>query len=212
MRTIVVLIALAASLASAGQNEPAKEPEKVATGGARAEAIHDQLRAVREEFLTAFGKQDFDALVALLDENVVLTAQDGKELKSIRSKQGVREYLDRMLVGPKRGIESMTIKPTVDELSALHNGDTAVATGSSLDHYKLSDGNEFDLKTRWSVTLIDKNGKWLIANLHVSTSLFDNPVISAVSRAATWAAIGIGAVALLVGFGGGMLMCRNRSL
>ncbi|WP_425613539.1 DUF4440 domain-containing protein [Anatilimnocola sp. NA78] len=193
-RTVVVLIALTASLASGAQNEPAREPEKVATDRARTEAIHDQLRAVREEFLAAFGKQDFDALVALLDENVVLTAQDGKELKSIRNKQGVREYLDRMLVGPNRGIQSMTIAPTVDELSVLHNGDTAIATGSSLDHYKLSDGNEFDLKTRWSVTLVDKNGKWLIANLHVSTNLFDNPVNSAISRTATWAAAGAGVV------------------
>ncbi|WP_425618116.1 DUF4440 domain-containing protein [Anatilimnocola sp. NA78] len=210
MRSVVTLIVLASVAAIAAQ-EPSQKPAKATTDVAGTEAIHDQLRAVREQFLTAFGKQDFDALVALLDENVVLTAQDGKELKSIRSKQGVREYLDRMLVGPNRGIESMTITPTVDELSVLHNGDTAIATGSSLDHYKLSDGNEFDLKTRWSVTLVDKDGKWLIASLHVSTNLFDNPVISAVSRAATWVAVGVGVVALLVGFGGGMLMYRNRS-
>ena len=87
----------------------------------------------------------------------------------------------------------------------------AIATGSSLDHYKLSNGDEFDLNTRWSVTLVDKEGKWLIANLHVSTSLFDNPVVSAVSRAATWAAVGVGVVALLVGFGAGMLMYRKRA-
>jgi ketosteroid isomerase-like protein len=208
---VLVLIALTGSLASAAQNEAAKEPETATADVARTEAIHDQLRAVREEFLAAFRKQDFEAVLALLDENIVLTAQDGKELKSIRSRTGVRDYLDRMLVGPNRGIQSMTITPTVDELSVLHNGDTAIATGSSLDHYKLSDGNEFDLQTRWSVTLVDKEGKWLIANLHVSTNLFDNPVISAVSRAATWVAVGVGVVALLVGFGGGMLMYRNRS-
>jgi ketosteroid isomerase-like protein len=210
-RTVVVLIALTSSLASAAQSELAKEPEVVATHNARTEAMHDQLRAVRENFLAAFGKRDFDAVLAVLDDNIVLTAQDGKDLKSIRGRTGVRDYLDRMLVGPNRGIEAMTIMPTVDELSVLHNGDTAIATGSSLDHYKLRDGNEFELKTRWSATLVTKDGKWLIANLHVSTNLFDNPVIFAVSRAATWTAVGVGVVALLLGFGGGMLMNRNRS-
>lgn len=210
-RFVVTLFVLAGLTTTAAQEEPASKSDKVAPDAARTEAIHDQLRAVREEFLTAFRKQDFEAVVALLDENVVLTAQDGKELKSIRGQADVREYLDRMLVGPKRGIESMTITPTVDDLSVLHNGDTAIATGSSLDHYKLSNGDEFDLNTRWSVTLVDKEGKWLIANLHVSTSLFDNPVVSAVSRAATWAAVGVGVVALLVGFGGGMLMYRQRA-
>src|SRR5262249_46123068 len=118
---------------------------------------------------------------------------------------------DKMMKGPKRVVESISINPTVDELTHLY-GDTGVAFGSSEDHFKLTDGSDFKVDTRWSATLVRKQGKWLIASVHASSNMFDNPVLRvALGRVVTWAApVGI-PVCLLLGFLGGRLWRRKRA-
>jgi hypothetical protein len=108
--------------------------------------------------------------------------QDGKELKAIRKHEGVRDYLHRLLTGPQPGVKSLQPTVAVDELTILHGDDMGVSFGSSMDHYVLSDGTEFSLPTRWSATVVKHEGKWKIANLHVSTNLFDNPVLDATRK------------------------------
>ena len=170
------------------------------TGMSTADVIHDQLRALREDFIQAINNKDYEAIVGLLHPEVILTAQEGKNLSLIRRQDGVRRYLDRLLVAPGHGVESMRITPRVDDLSVLYNDDTAVAFGSSQDHYRLVNGNEFDLKTRWSVTAVKEGDKWLLANIHVSTNLFDNPVLATLSRMALWLALGSFFVGMAVGY------------
>ncbi len=168
-------------------------------GISKADAIHDQLRALREDFILAVNGKDYEAIIAMLHPEVILTAQEGKNLSLIRRQDGVRKYLDRLLVAPGHGVESLRITPRVDDLSILYGDDTAIAFGSSQDHYRLVNGNEFDLKTRWSVTVVKEGDRWLLANIHVSTNLFDNPVLATVSRMAIWLAAGSFFVGLLIG-------------
>ena len=174
----------------------------------QADAIHEQLRALREKFLAAVNAKDYEAVVALLHPEVVLTAQDGKNLNLIRRHEGVRKYFNRLLVSSGHGVESLELNPTVDDLSMLYHNNTAVAFGSSIDHYRLVNGSEFDLKTRWSVTIVKEGDKWLIACLHVSSNLFENPVLATVSRMAMWLAIGAGFVCLVAGLFIGRLRSR----
>jgi hypothetical protein len=87
-----------------------------------------------------------------------------------------------------------------------------VAYGHSNDHFKLRDGTEFDQLTRWSSTLVKKDGRWKVASVHISANLFDNPVLYlAVKTTALWTG-GIGAVAgMIVAFLISWLIGRRRT-
>ena len=135
----------------------------------------------------AVNQNDLDALLPLLDKNVIVTWMNGEVS---RGPEGVRAYYDRMMKGDKRIVESVTINPEVDELTHLY-GDTGVAFGSSRDHFKLTDGRDFEVLSRSSATLVLADGKWRIANFHASANVFDNPILwIAVKQTALWVGIG----------------------
>ena len=71
--------------------------------------------------------------------------------------------------------------------------------GNSVDHYEFPDGTQFDTNTRWSATLVKEGDQWLIASLHVSENLFDNPVLDMTKRAATLTAVVTGIGGVVVG-------------
>jgi ketosteroid isomerase-like protein len=164
------------------------------------EAIHQALRNVRDNLIEAVNSKNSKALLEELHPKVVLTSQDGQDLKIAKGRSEVESYIDRLLVGPSRGIESLKLNVTVDDLSILYHGNTAIAYGSSKDEYVLAKGGKFELPTRWSATLIKENDRWLVANLHVSTNLFDNPVLSATWTTAKWLTVGGLVVGLVIGF------------
>lgn len=148
-------------------------------------------------------KGDIERQLTYLHPNVVITWHNAEVS---RHHDGVRSYLNRMLTGPNKVVASYSADVSVDELTILFGGDTAVSWGSALEHFKLASGTSFDLPARWSATLVKENGKWLIANLHASDNLFDNPMLAVAKRMTLWAGI-IGAVAgLLVG----VLVARRR--
>jgi hypothetical protein len=106
-------------------------------------------------------------------------------------------------------VDSVTIDPTVDELTHLY-GDTGVAFGSSKDHFKLTDGRDFVFDTRWTATAVKKNGKWKVASFHASTNTFDNPVLwIAVKRVALWTGVSAAVLGLVVGLVIGLLLRRR---
>ncbi len=193
------LLVLSASGRVAGQETAEGSGASVADSAGNDETIHAELRKLRDQFVTAVNGKDSEAILALLHPRVVLTAQDGQELNTVRGRDGVQDYLNRLVLGPDKGIESLQLEPQADDLSEIFNGDTAIAFGSSRDHYVTVSGSEFDLKTRWSATVIKEGDRWLVASLHVSTNLFDNPVIAAAAKATTWIAIATGLIGLVVG-------------
>jgi ketosteroid isomerase-like protein len=157
---------------------------------------HEQLRALRRELVEAVNKSDIDALLKHLDNNVVITWMDGTVS---RGPQGVRSYIEEIMKGPNRKIVSYKTEPEIDELTHLY-GDTGIASGKSRDEVVQADGQRFAINTRFTTTLVKKDGAWKVASFHGSTNLFDNPVLhTAVHNALTMAgAIGVG-VGLVIG-------------
>ena len=197
---------LAAILLFAHSIAFAQAPASPPDNDAVTEETHDAIRELRDGLLKAVNDKDADAILSYLHEDVVLTAQSGTELKTHRKRAGVRAYLDELLTGASPGVKELQLDVTVDELTILHGDDTGVAFGSSNDHYVLSAGGEFELATRWSATLVKEGPAWKIANLHVSSNLFDNPVVDASKKAVYLA----GAVAGIVGIIVGALLFRKR--
>lgn len=169
---------------------------------AQEDPAHNELRALRDGLLAGMNSGDIEAQLAFLHPNVVVTWHNAEVS---RGRDGVRAYLNRMLHGPSKVVEKFGADVTVDELSILHGGDTAIAFGSAQEHFTLTGGRSFDLTGRWSATMVREGGKWLVANLHTSDNIFDNPLLNRVKTALPW----VGGVALVVGALGGWLLGRR---
>jgi ketosteroid isomerase-like protein len=169
--------------------EPAPAEDKKITAD---DPIHDELRAVRDGLVAAVNTGDVEGILKYCHPNIRLTTPDAVVSKGI---DGVRSYYESKTKGPNRAVDSFSTKPTVDDLSSLYGGATAVATGTSVDHFKLTNGMEFDLNARWSATLVKENGKWLIADYHTATNVFDNPLLNATTKSIFW----VGGICLLIG-------------
>ena len=186
MKLITAALACAFTLAANAQEDPA----------------HTELRAVRDGLLAGMNSGDIEAQLAFLHPNAVVTWHNAEVS---RGREGVRKYLDRMLNGPSKVVEKFGAEVTVDELSILYGGDTAIAFGSAQEHFSLAGGRSFDFTGRWSATMVKEGGKWLVASLHTSDNIFDNPLLNAATKALWW----VGGGTLLVGALGGWLLGRR---
>lgn len=187
----VVLLCLAA-LPASSQAPSAKD-----------EAVHNELRALRDGLIDAMNKGDIERQLTYLHPNIVVTALNGEVS---RGRDGVRAYFLKMTTGPNRVVESFHCEVIVDELTILYGADTGIAFGSAVQSYKLTDGLKLDAKTRWTATLVKEHDHWLVASLHASANLFDNPLLSMAKRTAYWA----GGITLVVGLIVGFAMGRRR--
>jgi uncharacterized protein (TIGR02246 family) len=170
---------------------------------AKDEAVHNELRALRDGLLDAMNKGDIERQLTYLHPNIVVTALNGEVS---RGRDGVRAYFLKMTTGPNRVVESFHCEVTVDELTILYGADTGIAFGSAVQSYKLTDGLKLDAKTRWTATLVREHDHWLVASLHASANLFDNPLLTMAKRTAYWA----GGISLLVGLVVGLVIGRRR--
>lgn len=158
---------------------------------------HHELRAVRDGLLAGMNSGDIEAQLPFLHPNVVVTWHNAEVS---RGRDGVRKYLDRMLNGPTKVVDKFGADVKVDELSLLYGGDTAIAFGSALERFTMRGGRKIEFTGRWSATLVKEDGKWLVANLHTSDNLFDNPLLNSVTKAVRWLAGGGVALGALVGW------------
>ena len=155
---------------------------------AQDEAAHEELRKTRSEIIAAIESRDQARILAKLAPDVVVTWQDGSVC---HGKEELKAYYDRI---GKNAFVAFKVPHEPDRLSVLHGGDTALATGRVVAEYHLL-GKAFEFQSRWTATLVRKDGQWLIAAYHVSLNALDNPILSA-AKSAAWIAAGLG---LLIG-------------
>lgn len=179
----------------------------LAAAAAEPDPAHDELRAVRDTLLAAIGARDVDAVVATLHPNVVFTTTNGE---AVRGREGVKTWVSGMLDGPDAVVKAFSYEVTSDELSVLYGGDTAIAWGPSVDHYTLTNGETWNLNTRWSATLVREDGRWLVASVHSSVDPFHNPILDAAVGWLPRAALGGAVGGLVLGALGGFFVGRRR--
>jgi ketosteroid isomerase-like protein len=169
-------------------------------------AIHDALRALRGRLLTAMNNNDINGILAELHPNVVVTWQNAEVSKG---PPGVRAYLERMTKGPNPVVKAYHADINVDDLTTLYGDSTGVAYGGSVEKFDLAGGQSFTLRGRWSATLVKENGRWLIASVHASSNLFDNPLLN-VARKSLYVGVAVAfVVALFIGLFVGMRFARR---
>ncbi len=153
---------------------------------------HNELRALRTQVIDAITKGDFDGVIRNVHTNVVITWQNSDVC---RGHQGLREFFNRM---GKDTFKGYKVPPTPDELTIIHGGTTGVSFGQTIANYKLL-GKDFELKSRWTATLVKEDGKWLLATYHVSMNVLDNPLLNAAKSGLYLAAGAALAAGLIVG-------------
>jgi ketosteroid isomerase-like protein len=160
------------------------------------EATHQALRDMRDATVSALNKGDIEAVLPHLHKNIVFTAMNGEVC---RGKDALRAYFNRMMKDPGHIVESLQIHPSVDQLTDLYGATTGVAYGSSVDHYKLTNDQEFDVNSRWTATMVKEGGQWQVASFQSAANIFDNPLLNKAKSALYVGAAGAGLAGLLLG-------------
>ncbi len=178
---LLVAMLLSASCIPRALSAPGEDP------------AHDELRTLRTNVLDAITRGDFDKVLTYVHPNAVITWQNNEVC---RGHKGLTEFFNRM---GKDAFKGYKVPPTPDELTILYDGKTGVSFGETIAQYRLL-GNEIEMKSRWTATLVKENGRWLLAGYHVSANLLDNPLLNGAKGGLYWAAGIAGLLGLAIGW------------
>jgi ketosteroid isomerase-like protein len=168
------------------------------------EAIHNELRAMRDVMLKAIETGDVDTQLTLAHPNIVVTWQNGDVT---RGHEGLKALLTKMKAEQGKVFLGYKQPPKFAELSILY-GNTAIAFGESIGRYTLL-GKEVELTNKFTATLAKTDGKWLLTSYHVSNNILDNPLLNTAKSALMIVGALAGVVGVIVGFVLAKLMSRK---
>ena len=197
----------AASTASAPVAASAAASTVAATADPSPEEAHRALRELKSRMEKALADMDIDTLLANVTEDVVFTTMNGDVA---HGRAGIRNYFETMMKGPNKIVSRIDAHFEADEISRLYGNDLAIAYGSSKDHYTMANGGDFDVKGRWTASMVRRDGKWLVANFHYSSNMFDNAVLDMQRKWFTLGAAVLAAVLAALGWFLGRAQGRKR--
>src|SRR5215475_6407727 len=171
---VFVAAVLLLGTASAQQPDPRAEDRK-------------QLRAMLAEFEAAINAQSVERMIAEMDDNVTVIWLNAEVS---RGKDEVRAYYGRMVRHEKAILNKYLTRATIGAPAKFY-GDVAIAEGSTADEFYPIARGFFTLDSRWSTTVV-KNaaGEWKIVLLHLSSNVFNNPLLDEVKADIVKGAVG----------------------
>jgi len=172
-------------------------------------AVHQELRSVLNGIEDAINEQKYDELSQFFHKDLRVTTINQEV---ISSPDEIGKYFHRWF-GPEGYLKTLEIKLQSDALTEFYGNKTfGIVRGYGDERYILADGRSFDMKTRWTATVIKENeGKWSILSLHIGTNFLDNPVLHVAEKSAIYLA-GAGVfVGLFLGFLIGILWRKRAS-
>jgi ketosteroid isomerase-like protein len=174
------------------------------------EDLHQEDRKALLKILSdvenAINAQDVEAIIAQMSPDCTVTWWNAE---ISRGHDDIRAYYRRMVKDPGRIISKYTTKAKLGEHARFvgSGADVALADGSMEDEFFPIIRGPFKLNSRWSATAAKSaDGVWKIVNLHLSTNVFTNTLISELTKA-LWYAGGAG---VLVGGLAGWFIGRRR--
>ena len=168
---ILYLLLVVTALVVAAPASAAEEPDH---------PVHEELRGVLREILTAINTGKYDKMLPYLTPDVEITSIT-QEVMSNRA--DVANYFVEWF-GPSGYMKSMTMKLDADKLTELSPDKSwGLVRGKAIEHYEAKDGDQFDFATRWTAVLTrGDDAKWRLRAIHFGTNHLDNPVLTKVSR------------------------------
>jgi hypothetical protein len=161
-------------------------------------AIHEELRGLLRGIEQAVNTEKYGDLAQYFHENMRLTTIN-QEVIFARSE--IVPYFQRWF-GPGGFLKKVQMAFNADALTELYGDKTfGVVRGSGNENYFLADGRYFEMKTRWTATVIkDSDEKWRILALHIGTNFLDNPILAKAESALIYFSAGGVAVGLVIGW------------
>jgi len=159
--------------------------------------IHNELRSLIKGIEIAVNTKKYEDLKQYFHKDLRVTTVNQN---TITTHEGIETYFDEWFCeGGYLVSLKMALNP--DALTELYTNKTmGIVSGSGVEKYKLTDGRDLDLKTRWTATVIkDVDSKWRILSLHLGTNFYDNAIFHEMSeQLKKWGMIGA-TLALLFG-------------
>jgi ketosteroid isomerase-like protein len=172
------------------------------------DAVAKELREFRERVFEAYKKRDVDRFLEALHPDVVYTFEDKTVVKG---RDGVKEYIKQMTEGPNALVQSMTTEDLTLDGRTIHGPNAAVGWGKTTSRFKLKDGREFTLHSKWTGSAVKEGGRWQVTSIHMSESPFDNDIFRLAMRSvALWVGGGALVGGLVVGGGLTWFSMRRR--
>jgi ketosteroid isomerase-like protein len=171
-------------------------------------ADHEALRKIKADVVSAINTRDLRAMDRILHKPFMVTVitQD-----SFTDTGALQAYYDGLFSRKLLRLARVTMEAEADELSQIYTGTFGVARGSTKEVYEMADGRRFDMRGRWTATVIKDDGQWKLLAIHDGTSFLDNPVLTAVEKGTLPFGLGGLAVGLVLGLAMGFLAGRRRT-
>jgi len=157
-------------------------------------AIHEELRALLQGMEKAVNEERYTDLAPYFHKDIRVTTIN-QEI--ITSRDEIAPYFNRWF-GPDGYLKKVDMKLTADALTELYANKTiGIVRGTGIENYILSDSRYYEMKTRWTATvIIDTDGKWRILSLHIGTNFLDNPILTEIEGSLIYFGVG----GLILGF------------
>jgi len=136
-------------------------------------ADRQQLRQLMAEVEGAINDQNIDRMLTQFDDNATVTWLNAEVS---RGKADIKAYYQRM-VGDERAILKKYLTKAKLGAPAKFYGDIAVADGTTADEFYPWKRAVFKLDSNWTGTLAKSDSRWKLVSLHLSSNVFNNPLI-----------------------------------
>ena len=194
-RTLIPLLLAVALLAPTARGQSTQPADPTAALG-----------VLRADLIDSFVKGDLPRLLSHLDDDVVVTWQNGEVC---RGPAAVKGYYEKMMTAPGHIVKSVRADPHIADRHVY--GDWAVSWGTMNDTFELNDGHTFAMDSRFTATTARRGDQWKIVAFHVSANVFDNDVMRyAVRKSAAWTAAAAGVGGLVVGAAAVAVLKRRK--
>lgn len=170
--------------------------------------IHQELRGILGTVQNAVNSGNYDAMLPVLSKDIEATTITQEVMTG---HQEVSAYFKKWF-GPGGFLKKLQMQFTADALTELSADKTwGVVRGSAIESYTLADGRTYDMKSRWTATVVkEADGKWRLRTIHFGTNFLDNPILDAAKQAVVKYAAISGVAGLLVGGFLGFLLARRK--
>ena len=169
------------------------------------DADHQALRTLRDELVAALNATDYARLGQCLAPGFSLTFADQRRFTDLAALASYQKHLHEEI-----GITKVHFAPEVDAPALLITTDTAVATGMSNDRFEAKDGSFTAITSRWTATMVRRDGAWKLSAFQAGVDLMDNPILHRQRQAFIRFAVFGSVLCLIVGLLSGWWFGRRR--